>query len=101
MTLYRSYIGYLSFLGIGLFKSVLMYSNGTICLIKLLFKMGLFTVHRNTEKEKQLTEGGVGGGGGGRAESYDSERAWSSISHPILSVWLAYIDSLLHHSLLD
>jgi hypothetical protein len=32
-------------LGIGLFKSVLMYSNGTICLIKLLFKMGLFTVY--------------------------------------------------------
>jgi hypothetical protein len=31
-------------LGIELFKSVLMYSNGTICLIKLLFKMGLFTV---------------------------------------------------------
>ncbi len=42
MTLDRSYIG---FLGIDLFKSVLMYSNGTICLIKLLFKMGLFTVH--------------------------------------------------------
>jgi hypothetical protein len=33
-------------LGIDLFKSVLMYSNGTICLIKLLFKMGLFTVYR-------------------------------------------------------
>jgi hypothetical protein len=31
-------------LGIDLFKSVLMYSNGAICLIKLLFKMGLFTV---------------------------------------------------------
>ena len=45
MTLDRSYIGYLGFLGIDLFKSVLMYSNGTICLIKLLFKMGLFTVH--------------------------------------------------------
>jgi hypothetical protein len=44
MTLDRSYIGYLGFLGIDLFKSVLMYSNGTICLIKLLFKMGLFTV---------------------------------------------------------
>jgi hypothetical protein len=33
MTLDRSYIGYLSFLGIDLFKSVLMYSNGAICLI--------------------------------------------------------------------
>jgi hypothetical protein len=32
-------------LGTDLLKSVLMYSNGTICLIKLLFKMGLFTVH--------------------------------------------------------
>ena len=37
-------IGYLGFLGTDLFKSVLMYSNGAICLIKLLFKMGLFTV---------------------------------------------------------
>jgi hypothetical protein len=44
MTLDRSYIGYLGFLGIVLFKSVLMYSNGAICLIKLLYKMGLFTV---------------------------------------------------------
>jgi hypothetical protein len=44
MTLDRSFIGYLGFLGIDLFKSVLMYSNGTICLIKLLFKIGLFTV---------------------------------------------------------
>jgi hypothetical protein len=33
-------------LGIDLFKSVLMYSNGTICLIKLLFKIGLFTVYQ-------------------------------------------------------
>ncbi len=45
MTLDRSYIDYLGFLGIDLFKSVLMYFNGTICLIKLLFKMSLFTVH--------------------------------------------------------
>ncbi len=44
MTLERSYIGYLGFLGIDLFRSVLMYSNGASCLIKLLFKMGLFTV---------------------------------------------------------
>jgi hypothetical protein len=48
MTLDRSYIGYLGFLGIDLFKSVLMYSNGAICLIKLLFKMGLFTVYIHT-----------------------------------------------------
>ncbi len=41
---HSSYIGYLGFLGIDLFTSVLMYSNGTICRIKLLFKMGLFTV---------------------------------------------------------
>jgi hypothetical protein len=44
MTLDRSYIGYLGFLDIDLFKSVLMYSEGTICLSRLLFKMGLFTV---------------------------------------------------------
>ncbi len=44
MTLDSSYIGYLGFLSIDLFKSVLMYSNGAICLIKLLFKIGLFTV---------------------------------------------------------
>jgi hypothetical protein len=46
MTLDCSYIGYLDFLGIDLFKSVLMYSNGAIYLFKLLFKMGLFTVHK-------------------------------------------------------
>ncbi len=45
MTLDMSYIGYLGFLGIDLIKSVLMYSNGAICLIKLLFKMGIFTVY--------------------------------------------------------
>jgi hypothetical protein len=44
MTLDRSYIGFLGFMGIDLFKSVLMYSNGAICLVKLFFKMGLFTV---------------------------------------------------------
>jgi hypothetical protein len=44
MTLDRSYIGYLGFLGIDLFKCVLMNSNGAICLIKLLFDLGLFTV---------------------------------------------------------
>jgi hypothetical protein len=45
MSLDMSYIDYLGFLGIDLFKSILMYSYGSICLIKLLFKMGLFTVH--------------------------------------------------------
>jgi hypothetical protein len=49
MTLDRSYIGYLGFLGIDLYKSVLMYSNGTICLFKLLFKMGLFTVRAHNQ----------------------------------------------------
>jgi hypothetical protein len=44
-------------LGIDLFKSVLMYSNGTICLIKLLFKMGLFTVQ--LEVGRQEKEGWV------------------------------------------
>jgi hypothetical protein len=44
MTLDRSYIGYLGFLGIDFLKSVLMYSKGAICLRRLLFKMGLFTV---------------------------------------------------------
>ncbi len=45
MTLDRSYIGYLSFLGIDFLKCVLMYSKGAICLSRLLFKMGLFTVY--------------------------------------------------------
>ncbi len=56
MTLERSYIGYLGFLGIDLFKSVLMYSNGAICLIKLLFDLGLFTVqvHRLRTKISPL-----------------------------------------------
>jgi hypothetical protein len=47
MTLDRSYIGYMGFLGIDLFKSVLMYSNGALCLSKLLFDLGLFTVYIN------------------------------------------------------
>jgi hypothetical protein len=38
MTLDRSYIGFLGFLGIDLFKSVLMYSEDAICLSRLLFK---------------------------------------------------------------
>jgi hypothetical protein len=47
MTLDRSYIGYLGFLGIDFIKkSVLMYSTGAICLSRLFFKMGLFTVYR-------------------------------------------------------
>ncbi len=54
MTLDSSYIGYQGFLGIDLFISVLMYSNGAICLIKLLFKMGLFTVCRNVSPVTHL-----------------------------------------------
>ncbi len=46
MTLDRSYIGYLGLLGIDFLKSVLKYSKGAICLSRLLFKMGLFTVKR-------------------------------------------------------
>ncbi len=45
MTLNRSYIGYLGFLGIDFLKIVLMYSKGAICLSRLLFKMGRFTVY--------------------------------------------------------
>ncbi len=55
MTLDRSYIGYLGFLGIGLFKSVLMYCNGAICLIKILFKMGLFTVYGGEMRPKSVS----------------------------------------------
>jgi hypothetical protein len=44
MTLDKSYMGYLGFFGIDILKSVLMYSKGAICLSRLLFKMGLFTV---------------------------------------------------------
>ncbi len=51
MTIDSSYIGYLGFLGIDLFKSVLLYSNGAICLIKLLFKIGLFTVSLEPGKD--------------------------------------------------
>ncbi len=50
MTLERSFIGYLGFLGIDLFKSVLMYFNGAICLFKLFFKMGLFTVYQRLKQ---------------------------------------------------
>jgi hypothetical protein len=49
MTLDKSYIGYLGFLGIDLKKSVLMHSKGAICLSRLLFKMGLFTVYLLTQ----------------------------------------------------
>jgi hypothetical protein len=45
MNLERSYIDYLGFLVIDFLKSVLMYSKGAICLSRLLFKMGLFTVY--------------------------------------------------------
>ncbi len=55
MTLDRSYIGYLGFLGIDLFKSVLVYSNGAICLIKLLFDLGLFTVYQPPPMENSYS----------------------------------------------
>ncbi len=55
MTLDRSYIGYLGFLGIDFLKSVLMYSKGTICLSRLLFKMGLFTV-QYVSTDRKLSE---------------------------------------------
>ncbi len=42
MTLHKSYIGYLGFLGIDFLKSVLMYSKGAICLSRLIF----FTVYQ-------------------------------------------------------
>ncbi len=45
MTLDRSYIGYLGFLGIDFLESVLMYSKNAICLSRLLLNLGLFTVH--------------------------------------------------------
>ncbi len=48
MTLDRSYIGYLGFLRIDFLKSVLMYSKGAICLSRLLFTIGLFTVRWET-----------------------------------------------------
>jgi hypothetical protein len=38
-----------------------------------------------TEKERQLTD--RRGGGGGGAESYDVEKAWSSINNSILSAY--------------
>jgi hypothetical protein len=45
MTLDRSYIGYLGFLGIDFLRSVLMYSKDAICLSRLLLNLGLFTVY--------------------------------------------------------
>jgi hypothetical protein len=37
------------------------------------------------EKERKLADGRGEGGGGGGAKSYDSEIAWFSINHSILS----------------
>jgi hypothetical protein len=64
MTLDSSYIGYLGFLGIDLFKSVLIYSNGAICLIKLLFKMGLFTVRLAGQYDNPMPESTISSGQG-------------------------------------
>jgi hypothetical protein len=45
--------------------------------------------HGKTEEKRQLVAGGRGGGGGGRgANSYNGEKAWSSISHPILNLYV-------------
>jgi hypothetical protein len=33
-------------------------------------------MHRKAEKDRQLADGREWGGGGGGAESYDSEKAW-------------------------
>ncbi len=75
MTLDRSYIGYLGFLGIDLFKSVLMYSNGAICLIKLLFDLGLFTVQAGPKSNLGSTHKG---GSAHWAESCeDMELSWN------------------------
>jgi hypothetical protein len=46
-------------------------------------KQALPATHRKTEKQRQLADV-RGGGGGGRAKSYDSEKAWSSINHSTL-----------------
>jgi hypothetical protein len=46
-------LGYLGFLGIDFLKSVLMYSKGAICLSRLLFKMGLFTVCVESPETKE------------------------------------------------
>ncbi len=40
-----SYIGYQGILAVDLYKSVLMYSKDSVCLSRLLFKMGLVTVN--------------------------------------------------------
>jgi len=40
---------------------------------------------RKTEKERQLADGRGWEGGGRGAESYDRNKAWSSINHTILS----------------
>jgi hypothetical protein len=55
MTLDKTYMGYLGFFGIDFSKSVLMYSKGAICLSRLLFKMGLFTVWARHYKSFQIT----------------------------------------------
>jgi len=41
---------------------------------------------RNTEKERQLSDGRRGEGGGWGAESYEVKKDWPSINHSILSV---------------
>jgi hypothetical protein len=41
-------------------KSVLMYSKGAICLSKLLFKMGLFTVQKHKRQRTVEQQGTIG-----------------------------------------
>ncbi len=45
----------------------------------------LYELAQETEKERHLADGRVGGGGGG-AQSYGSEEAWSSVNHSILLI---------------
>jgi hypothetical protein len=73
MTLDRSYIGFLCFLSIDFLKSVLMYSKGAICLSRLLFKMGLFTLRGMWVKDCQ--------------HSGDTLSSKSKISEDISMIW--------------
>jgi hypothetical protein len=56
MTLDRPYIGYLGFWGDDFLKSVLMCSKGALCLSRLLFKMGLFTVYSSQSSVLRYTD---------------------------------------------
>jgi hypothetical protein len=49
-------------------------------------KEAQLALHRKTEKERQIADGG--GGGRGAKSSYDNEKAWSSINYSILFVYI-------------